>query len=491
MRILHVGFGFQPWVVNGLLIYSESVMDRQAEQGHEVGYFFTARQLPGLRRPFLHRWKRRGIRMYEWVNSDLIVGSHRGTPTPEHDLDHPGSEAAFRRVLHRFTPDLVHVHDLGGLPSSLLEIARAEGLPVVMTIHDYHPLCPTVKLYDAHDRICLRSDPGEMCAVCCADAPGDNQIELGLTLWYARQQLRTRIPALDSALGSAPGRSVSRTGAGLMDRLAGPAASPAAPGPAATALPARAPAQIYQRRRDVNLERLNRLDALIASSDRSAEIYRSLGVSDAPIVLAPINPPHIERLRPRRGERRAGPLRFAVLNAASSTQKGADLLVEMLNELSRRGLEGRFRLVVHGGVAPQVEAPLVAHPSVELRGHYRTDELDSSLEDVDVGIVPSVWEEVYGFVVLEFLAKGIPVVGNAVGAIPEHVRPGETGWLNRSCSPTGLADLMAALIERPEEVEGLSRSMSEARAALIEPFAVGLARLMDAYARVMAPTRQG
>jgi glycosyltransferase involved in cell wall biosynthesis len=83
------------------------------------------------------------------------------------------------------------------------------------------------------------------------------------------------------------------------------------------------------------------------------------------------------------------------------------------------------------------------------------------------------------------------VLGNALGAIPEHVRPGETGWLNRSCTAVELADLMAALIERPEEVESLRHSMSEARAALIEPFAVGLARLMDAYARVMAPTGQG
>ncbi len=488
MRILHVGFGFRPWIVNGLVIYSEAVMEGQVRAGHSVGYFFPARQLPLLRRPFLHRWRRGGVQMYEWVNSTLVVGRHRGTADPEGELGEPHAEATFRRVLNEFRPDLVHIHDLGGLPSSLLEVTRSAGVATVMTIHDYHPLCPTVKLYDAYDQICLRTDPGEMCAVCCAGAPRDNTVERAFTLWYARQQIRARIPRLDSVLRSGWGRHVSRAGAGLMDQIG---ASAGAPGPEARIRSPQAPAAAYQRRRDVNLERLNGLDALIASSERSAEIYRELGVDQAPIVHAPVNPPHIERLRPRNPGAPEAPLRFAALNAGSSTQKGADLLAETVSELSRRGLDDRYRLLVFGAVAPHVEPALLAHPSVELRGHYRTEELDGLLAEVDVGLVPSVWEEVYGFAALEFLAKGIPVIGNAVGALPEHVRPDETGWLNRSSSAAELAELMATAIEHPGEVQRLSRSVLARREELIEPFEVGLERLMKAYTRVLAPAGRG
>ena len=184
MRILHVGFGFRPWIVTGLVIYSEAVMDEQARRGHDVGYFFAARQVPFVRRPFLYRWRRRGVRMFELVNSTLIVGRHRGTPAPQEDLGHPPSEVVFHRVLDNFRPDVVHVHDLAGLPSSILEISRARGVPTVMTLHDYHPLCPTIKLYDADNRICLRPEPGAMCTVCCADAPPDNREDLvGTLLW--------------------------------------------------------------------------------------------------------------------------------------------------------------------------------------------------------------------------------------------------------------------------------------------------------------------
>jgi glycosyltransferase involved in cell wall biosynthesis len=241
----------------------------------------------------------------------------------------------------------------------------------------------------------------------------------------------------------------------------------------------------------VNVERLSRLDALVASSQRSAEIYRELGVMGPPVELVPINPPHIEDLKPKA----AGPFtsqpRFVVLGGCSSTQKGVDLIVGALRELTRRDLNERFRLLVYGTVAPHAEPALAAHPSVSLRGHYRLEDLDQLLEEGDVGLFPSIWEEVYGYVALEFLAKGIPVIGNAVGALPEHVRPGQTGWLNRSGSADELADLMAAVIENPDEVARLSESAVSLRDDLIVPFDAGLMKLSALYERVIAHTGPG
>jgi glycosyltransferase involved in cell wall biosynthesis len=485
MRVLHVGFGFSPWIVNGLVIHSEAIMDGQVAQGHDVGYFFAARQLPGLRRPFLHRWRRRGVEMFEWVNSDLVVGRHRGTASPDAELSHPPSEAAFAKVLRRFRPEVIHVHDLGGLPSSILELARGVALPTVVTIHDYHLLCPTVKLYDAHDRICLRRDPGAMCAVCCAQAPADNREELERTLVYIRRRVGAAIPSLDDALGRARVRRAGAGAARLLGRV-GRSSSGLPDGPSGTAGPPRASAEAYQRRRDVNVERLNRVEALIASSRRSAEIYRQLGVSEPRIEILPVNPPHIERLRPRGGEV-GGPLQFIALNACSSTQKGAELVVGALSRLGR--YPSRYRVAVYGPIAPQVEAALRKHPCVEIGGEYRPAQLDALLEAGDVGLLPSVWEEVYGYAGIEFLAKGIPVIGNAVGAIPEYVRPGETGWLNQSGTAEELATLMAVAIEHPAEVGELRRRTAARRPELIEPLDSALARLAALYAELW--TKQG
>jgi glycosyltransferase involved in cell wall biosynthesis len=68
----------------------------------------------------------------------------------------PYSRSAFRRMLRRERPDIVHVHNLYPLisPSVLIE-ARAAGVPVVMTVHNYRLVCPN-GLHMAHGKLCER-----------------------------------------------------------------------------------------------------------------------------------------------------------------------------------------------------------------------------------------------------------------------------------------------------------------------------------------------
>jgi glycosyltransferase involved in cell wall biosynthesis len=55
-----------------------------------------------------------------------------------------GAVADFRRALARYRPDLVHVNELFPLISPwILRACREQRVPVVMTIDDYHPTCPT------------------------------------------------------------------------------------------------------------------------------------------------------------------------------------------------------------------------------------------------------------------------------------------------------------------------------------------------------------
>jgi len=85
--------------------------------------------------------------------------------------------------------------------------------------------------------------------------------------------------------------------------------------------------------------------------------------------------------------------------------------------------------------------------------------------------MPSIWEEAYGYAGVEFLAKGIPVLANAIGGMPDYVRDGQTGWLNRSCSAPELARIMSDLTERPEEVQAMSARVVAERGRIVKPMA--------------------
>src|SRR5919199_5963913 len=120
-------------------------MAGQAARGHDIAYFFAGRYLPCDRQPHLRRWERDGVTMLELFNGRVIPGVDAGTLDPELELEEPAAEAAFRKALELFRPDVVHVQELMGLPSSLLTIPQERGIPVVLSLQDYHLLCPTLK----------------------------------------------------------------------------------------------------------------------------------------------------------------------------------------------------------------------------------------------------------------------------------------------------------------------------------------------------------
>src|SRR3954454_3273501 len=159
MRLLHIGAGFRPWRRGGLVAYTEDLMGEQVRRGDEVTYFFSGRQYPFGSEPRLRRWERGGVAMLEVVNSPLYDHGRQ----PELELAEPRLERLLERVLSEVRPDAVHVHELAGLPFSLLDVIRESGTPVVLTLQDYFPLCSTFRLLDAGGRVCLRREIGADC----------------------------------------------------------------------------------------------------------------------------------------------------------------------------------------------------------------------------------------------------------------------------------------------------------------------------------------
>jgi glycosyltransferase involved in cell wall biosynthesis len=215
--------------------------------------------------------------------------------------------------------------------------------------------------------------------------------------------------------------------------------------------------------------RLGRVERLIAQSRRVEEIYRLLGVEGDGLRTVHLTLAHLSRIEPRppREPRR---LTLATVGGFIGPSKGSELMLDVLGRLHSNGAAGSFRLLVLGPVHPSAAPRLARFPEVELLGEYDRFELDRLLEDVDVGIMPSVWEEAYGFAGIELLAKGIPVVANRIGGIVEYVREGETGWLNEPCSAEGLATILKALLDDPPQVAEMSRRVLARRAELVKPF---------------------
>ena len=357
----------------------------------------------------------------------------------------------------------------------MLDVIERSGAPAIVTLQDYFPLCSTFKLLDAEGRVCLWRDIGAECAANTAADPREPGLMVEATVAYHLHHL----PLMRHVAATRVDRPIRAT-ANAVARLEGARRRRSGAGTAATSPPA-----AFQRRREANVERLNRAGAVVAMSRRVAEIYEQLGVGAARIRTINLTLAHIERLRPRRMAS-GRPLTFATLAGFESEAKGARVLIDAMRLLETEAGEGRFRLLVLGHVDERLAAQAEGIAGLEVRGAYLASDLDSILDEVDVGVMPSVWEEAYGYAGMEFLAKAIPLISNAIGGMTDYTREGETGWLNRSCSGEELARIMAGLIARPQEVAALNAKLIESRDSLVKPLARHADEMEAVYAEAIA-----
>lgn len=102
----------------------------------------------------------------------------------------------------------------------------------------------------------------------------------------------------------------------------------------------------------------------------------------------------------------------------------------------------------------------------------------------DVSVVPSVWGEPFGKVVVEAMASGLPVVGSHRGAIPELIEAQETGRLVKQIkNPKKWAHVLLDLLENTDQQKALGQ---EARRKAVEQFStdVRIKRLQSFYDRL-------
>jgi glycosyltransferase involved in cell wall biosynthesis len=461
MRILHVGFGYTPLRAGGLIEYAEDLMAAQVANGDNVGFFTAGRRYPWFRRPRLWRSKRKGVQYFELINSPLVIDEF-GSKDPALDMHERDSERILREVIAEFKPEMIHIQELASLPSSVLEIAHESGVATVMTLQDYLPLCPTFRLYDYRGEVCLQREVGHKCVPCCATLSGSPGLVMKMTAIYEASRLLS--PKLAAQLWRAKDavKPLARALRGGRSPEPAPLSSPApenAGDPAA--------AHQFQKRREVAASRLGKVDVLVAQSTRVAEIYRTLGVTSERLQTLHLTVNHLSAIHFKRRTATPSPVTFVTLGGCGTIAKGALLLSRAVELLAPSVPPDSFRLLVFGGLLPDVQT-LLRLPQVDYRGVYGREQLDQILGEADVGIIPSVWEEAYGYTGVEMLAKGLPVIGNRIGGIVDYVIPGMTGWLNSTKTAEELAAIMRNIIENPEQVVTLNRAIEQSRSSIVK-----------------------
>ncbi len=101
-------------------------------------------------------------------------------------------------------------------------------------------------------------------------------------------------------------------------------------------------------------------------------------------------------------------------------------------------------------------SPALQCEGVEVLGELPARSLNEQYASAAVFCMPSLVEP-FGIVFIEALSHGLPVVATSIGALPDIVQDGQTGYLHPPHDVKGLADSLGKLLDDPD----LCRTLGE------------------------------
>lgn len=125
-------------------------------------------------------------------------------------------------------------------------------------------------------------------------------------------------------------------------------------------------------------------------------------------------------------------------------RKGGPVLLEAFRLLRRAHPEARLTIV---GCSPQI-----SEPGVHIEGRVPLAEVPRYYRSASVFCLPTL-NEPFGLVFLEAASFGLPVVATRIGAIPEIVMDGKSGYLVEPQNVAELAARLGDLLRDPRRAE--------------------------------------
>ncbi len=420
MKIVQVIHGFPPYAMAGSEIYTYH-LSQELLKSHEVYIFCRVSDC-----------SREEYATDQYIYDGLTVFTLNNTfrycdifeKTYKNDI----ISGIFGNFLDRIRPDIVHFGHLTCLSTTFIREAKKRTISVVFTLHDYWLLCQRGQFLKRDLLICPEQNDRE-CAKCLVEPYAAFWGKKGrlISLWKKNTRdffgvslwLKTIFQKL-KATGEKENIALIR------DRMK----------------------HIY--------EEIELVDTFISPSKYMMNQFCNHAIPTKKIVYLDygFDISGFEYRERTKSDR----IRFGYLGTLIPS-KGIHLLIEAFNTI--RIQDKDIELKIYGKEVPYEGFPhygdslrsMVKTENIKFMGEYHFKKIAQILSEIDIVVVPSLWNENSPLVIHEaFLAK-VPVIASRCGGITELVQHGMNGFLFERGNIDDLRMAMETVIQSPQILE--------------------------------------
>lgn len=384
MKILVYSLGVPPFRRGGLVKYSVDLSEQLAENGNKVTFLYPGKM------PFFDsqkcKFNKKKKPNYQFECFELInplpVSLTFGNSIDVSKFYAYRQKQEIRKFISEIDPDVVHIHTIMGLPIQFLEVLEEKNIRIVYTTHDYYGLCPKMLSNSPLEE--LQSSRCSYDCMMCRVGPSVPKIKIMQSHFYQKFKITKFFKFL---------RKKQRENYKIEDEN--------------YRFTKKQAMERYELRK-YYLNLFSKINIFHFNSSVAKKVFRQY----LPNVKGKIIPLVIKDLKKEtKPFKKEGTVKVGFLGGVER-KKGFFLLKEVLNKLSAEGIH--FKVLCAGSNAGD---DFFEEGYVKNLGIISGTDIKKFYKQIDILIVPSIWHETFGLVVIEAMAGGIPVLcSNTVGA---------------------------------------------------------------------------
>ena len=382
MKIIHYFLGFPPHRSGGLTKYCIDLALKQKEKGIDVSFLWPGHFSIFNNNVRIKKKNWNGFISFEIINPlpiPLIYGINeisrytRKASFKDQDL--------FRKFLIQTKPSIIHFHTIMGIYSEFIDICKDLKIKIIFTTHDYFGLCPKVN-FVYNEKPCVEKISCSDCNSCNINALGKKQNYFLQSKFYVYFKDSFFIKFLKRVYQVLLMKNINLNSNIKINK--------------STMLD-------YLNLRKFYLKIYSNFDFVLFNSTITKRMFDKFIDFKNFKVLSITHSNVSTFFLPEVVQNNFKLIRFSFIGTFQS-YKGGPFLIKILDDLYEKGYKN-FTLEFYGN-------DIIQRPYLTNHKPYKYSPLPNIMKNIDLLFFPSLFEETFGFVALEALSLGVPVISN-------------------------------------------------------------------------------